>query len=80
MLTKKVADTSGLADLLLMQFKMRYPTLRIQSKKKNMMQKYRPFEKKKYYTTFYYKKFTNDTLDAKIKEKSWLINIMFLNL
>ena len=34
----------------------------------------------KYFTTSDYNKFTNSILDANIKEKNWLMNLIFLSL
>ena len=53
---------------------MRYLTLVMQSKKQNILEKYQTL-KKIYFTISDYNEFTDDILDARIKEKSWLMNL-----
>ena len=53
---------------------MRYLTLVMQSKKQNILEKYQTL-KKIYFTISDYIEFTDDILDARIKEKSWLMNL-----
>ena len=53
---------------------MRYLTLVMQSKKQNILEKYQTL-KKIYFTISDYNEFTDDILDARIKAKSWLMNL-----